>query len=66
MDDGGSFGLLIFGLVSLGSVVWSIYDIVTGYFPGGHKAIWIVLCLLIPVIGPVLYLGFGRRFRGPA
>ena len=56
---------MIFLIASLGSVVWSIYDIATGYFPGGQKGAWMVGCFFFPIVVPLLYLAVGRRSRSP-
>ena len=46
------FGLLIFGLVDL-------YR--RKYVRGGNKIIWVLIMVFVSIIGPVVYLTFGRK-----
>ena len=46
------FGLLIFGLVDL-------YK--RKYVRGGNKIIWVLIMVFVSIIGPVVYLTFGRK-----
>ena len=53
---GGIFGLLILILD-----VWAIVNIVQSGASTGSKVLWIVLVLLLPVIGLILWLLLGPR-----
>jgi len=52
-------GLL--GLVILVLDVWAIVRIVQGGAETGAKVLWIVVILLLPLLGLVLWLLFGPR-----
>ena len=52
-------GLL--GLIVLVADVWAIVKIVQGGGSTGSKVLWIVVILLMPVLGLLLWLLFGRR-----
>jgi hypothetical protein len=53
---GGIFGLLILILD-----VWAIVNIVQSGAPTGNKVLWIVLVLLLPVLGLILWALLGPR-----
>ena len=54
-------GLL--GLVVLILDVWAIVNIIGSSAGDGKKVLWIVLVLLLPVLGFILWLLFGPRSR---
>jgi hypothetical protein len=56
---GGIFGLLILILD-----VWAIVSIVQSSASTGYKVLWIVLVLLLPVLGLILWLLLGPRGGG--
>jgi len=51
----------IIGLIVLVLDIVAIVDIVKSSMDGGKKALWIILILILPVIGMVLYLLVGRK-----
>jgi hypothetical protein len=55
-DYGGIIGLIILALD-----VWAIVTILQGRGPTNTKVLWIVLILVLPVIGLVLWLLMGRK-----
>ncbi|KPK18818.1 MAG: hypothetical protein AMJ67_08105 [Betaproteobacteria bacterium SG8_41] len=57
-EVGGLFGLLI-----LIADVWAIIHIAQSRSAPGQKALWIVLVLVLPVLGLVLWLVFGPRAK---
>ena len=52
-------GLL--GLIVLVLDIVAIIDIVKSAKSGGNKALWIVLILLLPVVGLILYYLMGKK-----
>jgi hypothetical protein len=57
----GFFGFLI-SLFALVFWVWCIIDIVKGEFKSDtDKIVWLLLVILLPFIGSVLYVTLGRR-----
>lgn len=50
------FGMLIFALDLV-----AIASVLLGRGTMGHKVLWIVLVLLLPIVGMVLYFLIGRR-----
>jgi len=56
IEIGGIFGLLI-----LIADVWAIVNIAQSSASTGKKVLWIVLVLLLPVIGLILWLLLGPR-----
>ena len=55
-EYGGLLGLIILALD-----VWAIVTILQGGGPTGNKALWIILILILPVIGLIIWLLAGRR-----
>ena len=53
----------IVGLLLLILDVYVIYLIVTGPGDPGMKLVWVIVVLLLPLIGPILYLLIGRGTR---
>jgi phospholipase D-like protein len=56
MEVGGIFGLLI-----LIADVWAIVNIAQSGATTGKKVLWIVLVLLLPVLGLILWFLLGPR-----
>lgn len=54
----GTFSLL--GLLILILDIVAIASVVMGGGSIGHKLLWILLILLLPVVGMILYFIFGR------
>jgi hypothetical protein len=52
------YGLL--GLLILVLDIYVIYLILAGSGDSGTKLLWIIVVLLLPVIGPILYFLIGR------
>jgi hypothetical protein len=51
----GIVGLLLFILD-----IYIIYLIVTSSAAAGTKLVWVIVVLLLPLLGPILYLVVGR------
>ena len=56
IEIGGIFGLLI-----LIADVWAIINIVQSTAGTGRKVLWIVLVLLLPLLGLILWFLLGPR-----
>jgi hypothetical protein len=56
LEVGGIFGLLI-----LIADVWAIVKTVQSGASTGAKVVWIVLILLLPVVGLLIWLLFGPK-----
>ena len=56
MEVGGLFGLLI-----LAADVWAILNIFQSSSTTGSKALWIILVLVLPLIGVVIWYFTGPR-----
>ncbi|MFN3579022.1 MAG: PLD nuclease N-terminal domain-containing protein [Pseudomonas sp.] len=53
---GGLLGLIIFGLV-----IWAIINIAQSGASSGAKALWILLVLILPVIGLIVWFVAGPK-----
>ena len=51
----------ILGLILLVAVVWAIINVVGSTATTGAKVLWVVLILLLPVIGLIIWLVAGPR-----
>ncbi len=58
LEVGGLFGLIVLVLD-----VWAIVSIVGSSAGVGAKVLWVLLVLLLPVLGFILWLIFGPRAR---
>ena len=53
----------IVGLIILALDIWAIVTIIQGGGPTDRKVLWIILILILPVVGLILWLLLGRRAR---
>ena len=51
----------LWGLLVLIADVWAIVNIVQSGADTGKKVLWVVLVIVLPVLGFVLWLFLGRR-----
>jgi hypothetical protein len=51
------------GLLVLILDIYVIYLIINSSGDGGKKLLWVIIVLLLPLIGPILYLLLGRQGR---
>jgi hypothetical protein len=54
---------MFYGLASLLLLIldiYVIYLILTSSLEAGMKLVWVILVLILPLLGPVLYLVIGR------
>ena len=51
----------IFGILVLIADIWAILSIAQSGAATGHKALWIVLVLLLPVLGLIIWFLLGPR-----
>ena len=51
----------ILGLIILVLDLWAIVKIINGGGPTGNKLLWILVILVLPVIGLIVWLLAGRR-----
>jgi hypothetical protein len=56
IEFGGIIGLLI-----LAADIWAIINVVQSGASTGQKVLWILLILILPVIGLILWLLLGPR-----
>ena len=61
--------VVVLAVVELGLLAWALIDLYrrpSAQISGGSKIPWLILCLLLQVIGPVVYLVVGRERPAPA
>ncbi|MEJ2343998.1 MAG: PLDc N-terminal domain-containing protein [Gammaproteobacteria bacterium] len=58
LEVGGFFGLLV-----LVADIWAVVNIVQGPVSNGAKVLWVLLVIVLPVIGFIVWLAAGPRGR---
>jgi ABC-2 type transport system ATP-binding protein len=61
--------LVFLGAVEVSLLVWALVDLYrrpSAQINGGSKVPWLILCLLLQFIGPIVYLAVGRERVKPA
>ena len=56
MEYGGFFGLLV-----LAGDIWAIINIIQSNVTNGSKVIWILLVVLLPILGLIIWFLAGPR-----
>jgi hypothetical protein len=51
----------LWGLIVLVAVIWAIVDIVQSSITNEKKALWVVLVVLLPLLGVILWFFLGPR-----
>ena len=54
----------LFGLIILVLDIIAIINVLTGSGSTGHKVLWTLLILFLPLIGLILYYLIGRTAKG--
>ena len=49
------------GIVSLILMIVALVDILKGNFRGDNKIVWILVVILLPFLGSILYFLIGRK-----
>jgi hypothetical protein len=61
LEIGGLFGLIVLALD-----IWAIVNVLGSGASTGGKVLWIVLVLVLPVVGLIIWLVAGPRGRAAA
>lgn len=59
-----SYGLITWQtiiFISIGLWIYSLIDILKNSFEKNDKIIWVLVVLLLPIIGSILYIVIGRK-----
>lgn len=51
----------VLGLLHLVIFIWALFQILTSSMSAARKILWLFIVLLLPVIGLIIYLFFGRK-----
>ena len=52
--------ILFFGVIPLGFMIYCLKDILPKRFSGNGKKIWLILIIILPMLGPLMYLFVGQ------
>jgi hypothetical protein len=55
------FYILVIGLLGVLLPVLALIDIIRNEFKGSNKVIWLIIVLLLPLIGSILYFVVGKK-----
>ncbi|MDX1761153.1 MAG: PLDc N-terminal domain-containing protein [Christiangramia sp.] len=57
--------VFVFALIILGTVlvIWTILDIFQKRITLIERLLWLILIILTPILGSLIYLFFGRRIQ---
>lgn len=58
------FILLLLGLVIVLPLA-ALIDVLPNEFAGSNKVVWLLVNLFIPILGPLLYFGLGKKSKIP-
>lgn len=62
----GPFQIILILVVTIFLVllpIFAIIDVIRNDFKGNDKLIWVLVILLLPFLGPILYFIIGRKAR---
>jgi hypothetical protein len=59
----GGFFRFIFGVIWFILIVMAVLDLLKSNLPMNTKLLWLILILLAPVLGSLIYLLWGRHQR---
>src|SRR5687767_12733241 len=62
---GYGHGGSVIGILTLILLIWALVDIIKAPRDGMWKLIWVIICLVLPLIGPILYYFLGRKSAPP-
>jgi hypothetical protein len=58
----GASEILIVQIITIGVfVILPLIDILNGHFNGSNKIIWLLVVILLPGLGGIIYLIIGRK-----
>ncbi|MFY0592162.1 MAG: PLDc N-terminal domain-containing protein [Roseivirga sp.] len=56
------FMLMLLYIIPFLIVLWALIDIIKNEFnPSQNKLIWVIVVILLPVLGSILYFAIGRQ-----
>jgi len=59
----GGFEIIFIILLPIVLWIWALVDCLKSNFESTNKLIWVVVIILLPVLGPILYFLVGRSQR---
>ena len=52
---------LIFGIVAVSLAIWAMLDVIRATMDMNHRILWMVLVILFPIVGPLIYFIKGKK-----
>lgn len=57
----GGWEILILLLIPFTLWLWALIDCLQSDFDNNNKLVWVILIILVPLLGAILYLAIGRN-----
>jgi len=57
----GGWEILILLLITFTLWLWALIDCLQSDFNNNNKLVWVILIILVPLLGAILYLAIGRN-----
>jgi len=57
----GGWEILILLLIPFALWLWALIDCLQSDFDNNNKLVWVILIILVPLLGAILYLAIGRN-----
>jgi len=57
----GGWEILILLLIPFTLWLWALIDCLQSDFNNNNKLVWVILIILVPLLGAILYLAIGRN-----
>jgi len=55
------FIALLIPVLAIVLLIWALVDILKSEFTGSNKIIWVIVVLLLPLLGSILYFAIGTK-----
>ncbi len=52
---------LIIGILAVSLAIWALLDVIRASMDMNHRILWMVLVVLFPVVGPLIYFIKGKK-----
>ena len=55
---------LIFAIVAVSLAIWAMLDVIRASMAMNHRILWMILVILFPIVGPLIYFIKGKKKVG--
>lgn len=54
-------GGLVLAIIAVSLAIWAILDVIRASIAMNYRLLWIVLVILFPIVGPLIYFFKGKK-----